>query len=57
MKILEVMLDTLKSENRKNNFGVDQSKLAMMGFSESNDGHIFEQLKMMWAENGDQISK
>ncbi len=30
----------------------------MMGFTEAtNDGYIFEVLKLMWAENGDALSK
>jgi phosphatidylinositol-bisphosphatase len=31
--------------------------MAMLGFGDSNDGEIFETLKVMWAENGDVISK
>jgi hypothetical protein len=29
----------------------------MLGFSEVNDGHIFEVAKSIWAENGDMISR
>jgi hypothetical protein len=32
--------------------------MAMLGFaSENSDGSIFDTLKLMWAENGDTISK
>ena len=32
--------------------------MAMLGFGNDNsDGYIFDTLKMMWAENGDAISK
>lgn len=63
-RIVEVILDTFKEQNRRNAGAkekkefIDYEQLQMMGFTEAtNDGFIFEVLKHMWADNGDVISK
>mmetsp|Transcript_10447 Transcript_10447/g.10500 ORF Transcript_10447/g.10500 Transcript_10447/m.10500 type:complete len:155 (-) Transcript_10447:1404-1868(-) len=59
MRIVESILDKIKSQSKQQKDNqVDQNYLAMWGFSnDNNDASIFETLKMMWAENGDTISK
>lgn len=33
MRILDSILERLKAQNRKNNSGIDENKMAMLGFS------------------------
>jgi len=52
LRILENVLDRIKSQNRK---GHDAG---VSGFDAYNsDAYVFDILKNMWAENGDTISK
>lgn len=60
MRILDTILEKLKQQNRKQggSNGIDENKMAMFGFGQdSSDAQIFETLKLMWADNGDAISK
>jgi hypothetical protein len=59
MRILETILDRIKSNNRKtmNANGANHDHLNMLGFNDNNDGYVFEIVKGMWAENGDILSK
>lgn len=57
MRIIEHILDRIKSQNRRSHNTISERQMALMGFSEVNDSHIFELAKNIWAENGDIISK
>lgn len=61
MRILESILDKIKANNRKSNqiSSDSENKMAMLGFgnNDRSDGEIFETLKMIWADNGDCISR
>ena len=45
MRIVENILDRIKTSNRKGANGSENNKLNMLGFNECNDGYIFEILK------------
>jgi hypothetical protein len=59
MRVIGNILDNLKANNRQaNSEGTDNRKLQMLGFGgDQNDSYVFDQIKSMWADNGDNISK
>lgn len=62
MKIVETILDKVKQQNRRTITNEESQRLAMYGFDNSSSGfssdaQVFDQLKLMWADNGDHLSK